>query len=91
MISSHLYTIGTASSLIVPGSANPQLVTIHNHEKASNKYIYIGGSADVSTTNSIHIDPGETVKYSLYPTEVLFAVAGEAGLELGVLIQSQEA
>lgn len=89
MISSHLYTIGTASSLIVPGSANPQRVTIHNHQKSSNKYIHIGGSAEVSTTNSIHIDPGETVYYTLYPAEALFAVGVEEDMELGVLIQTQ--
>jgi hypothetical protein len=73
---------------IVSASVNPQFVTLHNLTKSSNEYIYYGG-ANVSTTNSPHIDPGETLKLQLLPLEELYAVSDPADLSVGVMTQKQ--
>jgi hypothetical protein len=73
---------------IVSASVNPQFVTLHNLTKSSNNYIYYGG-ANVSTTNSPHIDPGETLKLQLLPLEELYAVSDPADLSVGVMTQKQ--
>lgn len=73
---------------IVPASINPQYVTLHNMEKASNEFIHIGPTNAVTTTNSIHIDPAGTLQLTLLPGEQLFAIA-EKNLPLGVIIQIQ--
>ena len=81
-------TVGTAAVQIVTGSINPQYVTLHNMEKASNEFIHIGPTNAVTTTNSIHIDPAETMQLTLLPSEELFAIAGK-NLPLGVIVQTQ--
>jgi hypothetical protein len=73
---------------IVSASVNPQFVTLHNLTKSSNEYIYYGGS-NVSTTNSPHIDPGDTLKLQLLPLEELYAVSDPADLVVGVMTQKQ--
>jgi hypothetical protein len=73
---------------IVSASVNPQFVTLHNLTKSSNEYIYYGG-ANVSTTNSPHIDPGDTLKLQLLPLEELYAVSDPADLVVGVMTQKQ--
>ena len=73
---------------IVSASVNPQFVTLHNLTKSSNEYIYYGGS-NVSTTNSPHIDPGDTLKLQLLPLEELYAVSDPADLIVGVMTQKQ--
>jgi hypothetical protein len=73
---------------IVSASVNPQFVTLHNLTKSSNSYVYYGG-ANVSTTNSPHIDPGETLKLQLLPLEELYAVSDPADLVVGVMTQKQ--
>lgn len=79
-----LHTLGTAAILVVPPSTQPQQVTMHNQNKSSNNYIHIG-NADVSLTNSMHIDPAQTIRVNLMPNQSLFAISDPAGLELGVL------
>jgi hypothetical protein len=81
-------TIGTTAARIVEASINPQHVTLHNMTKAGNKYIYYGPNSSITTLNSIHIDPGETLKLTLMPNEELWAIAAE-NLDLGVLTQKQ--
>jgi heme/copper-type cytochrome/quinol oxidase subunit 2 len=68
----------------VSKSVNPQEVTLHNMTKSSNEYIYIGPST-VTTTNSIHIDPGETLTINLASNDDLWAVSDPSGLVVGVL------
>jgi hypothetical protein len=87
-ITTNKITVGTTAVEVAPASINPQFVTLHNMEKASNEFIHIGGDDSVSTTNSIHIDPAETVQYTLLPGERIFAIAGK-NLPLGVFIQTQ--
>ena len=85
MLSSSVFTLSeTTPTLIVSKSVNPQEVTLHNMTKSSNEYIYIGPST-VTTTNSIHIDPGETLTINLASNDDLWAVSDPSGLVVGVL------
>ena len=77
-------TLGTAAVEIVGHDNMPHHVILHNMNKSNNNYIFYGGSA-VSTTNSPHIDPGETIQFELGPGDRLFAVSDPAGLVVGVL------
>jgi hypothetical protein len=74
----------TTPTLVVPTDSMPQEVHFHNMTKSSNEYIHLG-NADMTLTNSIHIDPGETVTYTIPPGDELFAMSDPDGLELGVL------
>ena len=76
-------TLGTAIQ-IVPADNMAQEVTLHNMTKSSNQYIHIGGP-DVTVNNSIHIDPGATISFTLRPSDSLWAVSDPGGLEVGVL------
>lgn len=82
---SDLYTLGTAATLVVPPAVSPQQVTLHNSEKSSNHYIHIGGSAGITTTNSIHIDNADTYTFTLPPGESVYALGTADGYKLGVL------
>jgi hypothetical protein len=85
MLSSSVFTLSnTTPTLIVSKSVNPQEVTLHNMTKSSNEYIHIGPST-VTTTNSIHIDPGETLTINLASNDDLWAVSDPSGLVVGVL------
>jgi hypothetical protein len=77
-------TLGTAATEIVGHDNMPHDVILHNMTKSSNSYIFFGGP-DVSTTNSPHIDPGETIQFTLGPDDRLFAVSDPAGLVVGVM------
>ena len=77
-------TLGTAATEIVGHDNMPHDVILHNMTKSSNEYIFFGGP-DVSTTNSPHIDPGETIQFTLGPEDRLFAVSDPAGLVVGVM------
>ena len=59
-------------------------VHLHNHSKSSNNYIYIG-SENVSATNSIHLDPGESVRLQLPAGEEIYAMSDPSGVVLGVM------
>ena len=79
-------TLGTAAIQIVSPSVMPQRVTLHNHTKSSNQYIFVGGTA-VTSGNGVHIDPGDTMQLNLLPLESVYAVSDPSGLTVGVLIQ----
>lgn len=74
----------TTATLVVPIEHMEQEVHLHNMTKSSNEYIHLG-NADMTLTNSIHIDPGETVRYNIPPGDALYAMSDPDGLELGVL------
>lgn len=82
---SDLYTLGTAASLVCPPATVAQQVTLHNHEKSSNTFIHIGGSAGITTLNSIHIDNSETYQMTLPPGEAIYALGTADGYKLGVM------
>jgi hypothetical protein len=84
-IISSLITLSDDTPTEIVGHDNmPHDVILHNHTKSSNEYIYIGGTG-VSITNAIHIDPGQTISFTLQPGDRLFAVSDPDGLEVGVL------
>jgi hypothetical protein len=82
-------TLGTAPSLVVPPRVIPQQVYLHNMTKSSNQYIYLGGP-NITTGNSIHIDPGESISLTLGPGDDLYALSDPSGLELGILAVIQD-
>jgi len=77
-------TLGTAATEIVGYDNMPHDVILHNMTKSSNEYIFYGDE-NVSTTNAPHIDPGETIRFTLGPDDRLFAVSDPAGLVVGVM------
>jgi hypothetical protein len=77
-------TLGTAAVEIVGHDNMPHDVILHNMTKSSNNYIFYGGP-DVSTTNAPHIDPGETIQFTLRPGDRLYGVSNPAGLVVGVI------
>jgi len=79
----------TAATLVVENDNMPQEVHLHNMTKSSNEYIHLG-NADMTLTNSIHIDPGETVNYHLGPGDELYAMSNPSGLVVGVLRITQD-
>ena len=89
MIMSAVYTLSeTTPTKVVDASTLPQQVHLHNMTKSSNEYIYLGKS-NVTVTNSIHIDPGESMVIDLMPNDDLWAVSDPSGLVLGVLTVRQ--
>ena len=78
-------TLGTATPvLIVKSHHMAQDVTIHNQSKSSNQYAYVGGES-VSESNSIHIDPGETLQLKIQAGDVLYGVSNVADLKVGIV------
>jgi hypothetical protein len=77
-------TLGTAAVEIVGHDNMPHDVILHNMTKSSNSYIFFGGP-DITTTNGPHIDPGETIQFTVGPGDRLYAVSDPAGLVVGVL------
>lgn len=68
---------------IVESHHMPHDVILHNQQKQSNRYVYIGNS-DVTTTTAMHIDPGQTIYLTMRPGDELWAVSDPDGLEVGV-------
>jgi hypothetical protein len=89
MILHNVYVLSDTTATEVVGPATQrQVAHFHNLTKSSNQYIYLG-SQTVSTSNSIHLDPGESKEITLEPLDTIWAVSDPDGLELGVLIVRQ--
>jgi hypothetical protein len=85
MITNAVYTLSNVTATkVVAASTLPQEVHLHNQTKSSNNYIFLGNSS-VSTANSMHIDPGQTIRLQLMPNDDLWAVSDPDGLVIGVL------
>jgi hypothetical protein len=85
----NVYVLSDTTPTEVVGPATQrQVAHFHNLTKSSNEYIYLG-SQTVSTSNSIHLDPGESKEITLEPLDTIWAVSDPDGLELGVLIVRQ--
>ena len=85
IIQSQITLSETTPSLVVSPDNMPQEVHLHNMTKSANEYIFLGDE-NVSTTNAIHIDPGESIQLSLPALDSLYAVSDPGGLVLGVLV-----
>jgi len=84
-VTSAVFTLSDTTATQIVGPDNmPQEVRLHNMTKSSNEYVFIGPST-VTTTNSIHIDPGDDFSIELRPGDDLWAVSDPDGLEIGVL------
>lgn len=73
----YLLPQGTAT-LIVPRWHAPQDVTVHNHDHATAKNIYLGGSG-VSATTGFDIDAEVNVNLTLPAGDELWAFTNEIG------------
>ena len=83
-IASALITLSSGTAVrIVENHHMPHDVILHNHTKSSNEYIYVGGPS-VTTTNAMHIDPGQTIYLTMRPGDELWAVSDPSGLKVGV-------
>jgi hypothetical protein len=80
-------SISTPTQVVGP-STQRQVAYLHNQNKSSNNFIYVGNET-VSTTNGIHLDPAESKTITLEPLDSLWAVSDPNGLSLGVLIVRQ--
>lgn len=81
-------SLGTPVQIVEP-QTQAQEVHLHNMTKSSNEYIHIGTSS-VSTANSLHLDPGETMRLNLGPGDDLWAISDPGGLQVGVLVVKQD-
>ena len=89
-IHNELFTLSSATATsVVPIDNMEQEVHLHNMTKSSNEYIFLG-NADMTLSNSIHIDPGESITLYLGAGDELFAMSDPNGLELGVLRITQD-
>jgi hypothetical protein len=88
MILTSLTTLTATPQQVVGPATQRQVAYLHNQNKSSNNYIFIGNET-VSTANSIHLDPGESKEITLEPLDTLWAVSDPVGLQLGVLIVRQ--
>tara|TARA_R110000822_G_scaffold135861_4_gene273353 strand:- start:151 stop:426 length:276 start_codon:yes stop_codon:yes gene_type:complete len=89
IIHSSVTLSNTTPTQVVTPQTLSQEVHLHNLTKSSNEYIYIGNET-VSTSNSIHLDPGESITLTIGPSDSLWAVSDPTGLGLGVLTIKQD-
>jgi len=82
-------TLGTAAVEVVSPEILGQEVHLHNMTKSSNEYIYLGGDSAITTSNTLHIDPGESITIKLGPGDPLYAFSDPDGLDLGILVVKQ--
>lgn len=76
----------TTAQRIVGADNMPHDVVLHNATKSSNEYIYIGGSsATAGTSTGMHIDPGQTVSFTLRPEDEIWATSDPDGLIVQVM------
>lgn len=88
-VKSSVFTLSdTTATKIVEAHHMTQRVTMHNMTKSNNQFVHFGPST-VTTANSVHIDPGETLTITLGPKDELFAVSDPDGLEVGVFAVTQ--
>ena len=73
----------TTAALIVGKDNMPHDVILHNQSKSSNNFVFIG-NADVTTSNGMHIDPGQTIYLTIPPNDELYAVSDPDGLVVAV-------
>lgn len=68
--------VANVRTLVVPASVSVQHVCIHNHEHATSREIFIGGS-DVTLANGMHAVATATGQVQLMPGDELYAISAE--------------
>jgi hypothetical protein len=85
-VTSKQFTLSNVTpTKIVDAHNMDQQVVLHNMSKSSNNFVHFGPST-LTTTNSIHIDPGETVNIVIKPGDELHAVSDPDGIKVGVFV-----
>lgn len=84
IITSQVELTDTATK-VVDGDNMGQVVHFHNMSKSSNQYIHIGNE-NLTNTNSIHLDPGESLTLTVRPLDEIYALSEPTGITLGILI-----
>jgi hypothetical protein len=74
----------TTPTEIVGHDNMPHDVILHNMTKSSNAYVHYG-NAEMTLLNTPHIDPGETIQFTLRPGDRLYAMSDPNGLVVGVM------
>jgi hypothetical protein len=78
-------TLSNVTPTEIVGHDNmPHDVILHNMTKSSNSYVHFG-NADMTLLNTMHIDPGETIQFTLRPGDRLYAMSDPDGLVVGVM------
>lgn len=77
-------TLGTAAQIVVPSHSNPQEVVLHNDDKSSNNFVFVGGHA-VTKDEGLELFPEEHVTLNLQPGDALYAVSDPAGIICSVI------
>ena len=80
-------TVGTTAVLVLGPQPNKTKLVIHNAEKASNEFIWLGGSSGVTTTTGFHIDPAGTLEITLDVGNQVWAISDKPGKPVHVLWQ----
>jgi heptaprenylglyceryl phosphate synthase len=80
-------TVGTAVVSVLEPQTNQTRVIIHNAEKSSNEFIWIGGSNAVTTSTGFHLDPMQTIEFVLDTGNQIWAITDKPGKSLHVLWQ----
>jgi hypothetical protein len=80
-------TVGTSVVSVFPPQPNQVRLVLHNAEKSSNEFIWIGGSNAVTTSTGYHLDPMETLEIILDTGNQVWAITDKAGKNLHVLWQ----
>jgi hypothetical protein len=81
------YAVGTAAVEIMSPKTNPVQMILHNANKQSNRFIWFGGSADVTTSTGAHIDNSDTYQLVLQPGNSLWAISDGSDRDLHVITQ----
>lgn len=77
--------VANVRTLVVPASVSVQHVCVHNHEHATSKEIFIGGS-DVTVDNGMHAVATQTGQVQLLPGDELFAITTQNGVNLRIMV-----
>ncbi len=89
-ITTNNYTIGTASATkVVAFDSMEQNVLIHNNATGE-AIVYIGGAADVSSTDGTILVAKERISIDLGPGDEIFAIGSTDGIDLRVMRVTQD-
>jgi len=75
MLQIQQFTIGTAPVKLIDSKGSPTQVLLHNAEKQTTHYIYLGGSSSVTAETGIHMDGSDNYQIILQPGNALYAIA----------------
>tara|TARA_R110001606_G_scaffold77650_2_gene179441 strand:- start:2648 stop:2926 length:279 start_codon:yes stop_codon:yes gene_type:complete len=86
-VKTYAYTLETGiRQLVVPADVEPQGVSLHNHEHALSREIFVGNS-EVTANNGMHAVATETSIITLPAGDELYAISEEsADVELRIMV-----